>query len=348
MATRARTLEVQDSDAGERLDRWLAARLADYSRSRLATLIGDGGVTAAGGGAPDKLKPATRLEPGWKLTISVPEPETGKALTPDESAARKIGVLFEDQHLAVIDKPAGMAAHPQTFDGSGTLAHALVARFGSKLPCPDDDPLMPGIVHRLDSDTSGVMVIARTKFALDEIKRQFKEREVEKLYLAVCHGVPRGPQKSDSFTIDAALERDPGRGESMRIHHEGGKPAQTAFAVRERFGLHKQRPEFALMEARPLTGRTHQIRVHLASRGWPVVADRLYSSGASLKLRGIVSELEAGSLARAALDETLIARQALHAWRLALTHPATGARVEFEAPLPADIAQLIERLRAGR
>ena len=321
--------EVLESEAGLRLDRYLAQRVEDYSRAEIQHCI-ERGLVSIEHVDPSLIKSSLRLSGGTKVSALLPVLEE-LALCPNSSL--KLDFLYEDAEVAVIDKAAGIAIHPQKITGLDTIANALVARYGSALPSADEAGLMPGIVHRLDADTSGVLVVARTLSALVELKRQFREREVEKLYCAVVHGQTR----MGEFSVEAPLERDPGRGEGMRVNNASGRKALTHFETLQRFR------GFSYVYARPVTGRTHQVRVHLASRDTPVVADRLYSPSAQLSLGDIARgtlQVDTGSI--------IIARHALHALRLSFTHPQTRQRMTFEAPMPRDMEGLLMALRIHR
>jgi 23S rRNA pseudouridine1911/1915/1917 synthase len=287
--------------SGERLDVFIARSLPGLTRSRVKKLIEDGHVTVAG----ERAKASLRLEPGQRVAVDVPAARDPSA----EAEAIPLDILYEDSDLLVINKPPGMTVHPSPGHESHTLVNAILAH------CDDlsgiGGVLRPGIVHRLDRDTSGVILVAKNDAAHNGLARQLKERLVEKTYLALVEGTP----KPAEGVIDAPIARDPKNRQRMAIV-EGGRDSVTAYRVVERF------PGYALVEARPRTGRTHQIRVHLAAIGHPIAGDRIYG--------------------HAARD---LPRQFLHAWRIVFTHPHTGERVEFEAPLPPDLLPVMERLR---
>ena len=234
-----------------------------------------------------------------------------------------MNVLYEDNHLLIVDKPAGLLVHPSPAVRGGTLSEQAVARWG---PLPDlQGEDRPGIVHRLDAGTSGLLVLALREPAMRELLRQFREREVKKTYLAVVHGEPR----FDTGWIEGAIARSAASPERMEVVAEGeGREARTWYEVRERLG------PASLVECQPQTGRTHQIRVHLASLGHPLVGDPLY------RPRQTPSR-------RLAADAPLPARQALHAARLEFAHPGSGERAAFESPLPDDLAALLAHLRGA-
>ena len=313
---------VSESEVGKRIDAILAARFEAYSRNAMIELIREGKVELNG---KSPFKPATKAEAGNQLVVQLPEivdVSLPSAPNPD------IEVIFEDEHLVIFNKPSGMPAHPQRVQDTNTLANIMVARYGTDLPTSDDDGLRPGIVHRLDADTSGVTVCAKTELSFDSLKRQFRERDVEKAYLAVVHGLP----KDDIFRVEAPLQRDPGRGHAMRVNKAEGMKAETDFRTLERYAPNK----FSLIRATPLTGRTHQIRVHLAHVSHPVVADRLYSPHNTLALEEAIDHKPSGFL---------IERQALHASELQFNHPVTKERLSYQAPLPDDMERLLASLR---
>jgi 23S rRNA pseudouridine1911/1915/1917 synthase len=288
--------------AGERLDVFVARRLPPLTRSRVQRLIDDGHVVVAGHSA----KASLRLEAGQRVSVEVPPPEEGVA-QPEEIA---LTVLYEDADLLVIDKPAGMTVHPSPGHTTATLVNAILAH------CSDlsgiGGVLRPGIVHRLDRDTSGVILVAKNDAAHQSLARQLKERTVEKTYLAIVEGTPKPPEG----VIDAPIARDPRNRQRMAIVQDG-RASVTGYRVVERFR------GASLLEARPKTGRTHQIRVHLAAIGHPILGDRFYGKASPLA-----------------------ARHMLHAWRIAFAHPITGATMELEAPLPPDFERALAALRA--
>jgi len=328
-------ITVSDEDAGKRLDALLAANMPEYSRVEVAELI-DAGAVEIAGLAASKIKRSLKVVAAMQICVNKPAP-ISKKLEPNPDLQAE--VLFEDESMIVFAKPPGMVVHPQKLDGRATLANLLVARYGDSLPLADEAGLMPGIVHRLDSGTSGVIVCARTQEALDELKRQFREREVEKHYVAIVECKTRKIRDSDE--IDSPIERDPGRGQAMRINKEKGRPAVTRFTTRQKLD------GYALLDVYPQTGRTHQIRVHLASRGWPVVADHLYSNASTLSLSEIM-RVEEGEEPPVRGDRVLINRQALHAMSLKIKHPKTGAEMVFEAEMPDDMEALLMSLRIHR
>jgi 23S rRNA pseudouridine1911/1915/1917 synthase len=304
--------------AGERLDRALARLVPSLSRTRLKQLVREGAVALDG--APC-LRPGARLDGGEALAIELrpraePPPASGPGLALD--------VLHEDDDLVVIHKPPGVVVHPTENQRGSTIAELAAARYG---PLPTLQGVdRPGIVHRLDAATSGVMVLGRSERAFASLMRQFRERSVAKTYLALVWGEPRFESGWIEHPIGRS-ERDPSRFTVLPPGH--GRAASTYWEAAERFaGL-------SLLRCHPKTGRTHQIRVHLASIDHPIVGDKLYQrrGGPPLALPP---------------EAPPLARQALHALSIDLEHPATGERVRFEAPLEADIGAMLVWLRAHR
>jgi 23S rRNA pseudouridine1911/1915/1917 synthase len=305
--------------AGERLDRWLAAALKDHSRSRIKALIEAGRVMLAGATITD---PSLRVKPGQTYGLDLPEPE---AATPQPEKIPLV-VLYEDAHLIVIDKPAGMTVHPAPGSPSGTLVNALIAHCGDSLS-GIGGVRRPGIVHRLDKDTTGIMVAAKTDRAHQDLSRQFAQRTVERSYLALVWGVPERREG----VIEGNIGRDPHDRKRMAVVTRGGKAASTHYRVRRAFALGA-----ALLECRLGTGRTHQIRVHLAGLGHPLVGDATYGRITAARLARVPEP------AHAALRG--FARQALHANLLGFRHPASEKWLEFATPPPADMAGLLKTL----
>lgn len=312
--------EVPAESGGARLDKFMATHWPDYSRTLLATLIREGGVSIEGV-KPSKIKPALKLEGGERLSVELPAIEE-MDLEPEDIP---LNILFEDDSLVVINKQAALSCHPPRAGKGGTLANALLFHFNA---LSGKGSVRPGIVHRLDADTTGVIVCAKDDSAHFKLARQFEQREVRKEYLALVRGVV----KLERDVIDKPIERDPNHREMMRIG-AGGRAAVTEYEVVERFAA------FTLVRCKPRTGRTHQIRVHLACIDHPVVSDRLYSKKPFLTLSEIQGKAPQPG------EPPLIARQALHAARLAFTHPTTGLAVEFEAAMPEDFASTLEALR---
>jgi 23S rRNA pseudouridine1911/1915/1917 synthase len=306
---------VDAGGAGERLDRWLAARLPDQSRARLKALI-DSGQALLDGKA---VKASHRLRPGERIALAIPEP--APALPQPEDIPLR--VVYEDAQLVVVDKPAGLVVHPGAGRASGTLVNALLHRVRGLSGV--GGVLRPGIVHRLDRGTSGLMVVAKDDETHRALARQFARREVEKEYLALVLGVPTPLQGE----VTAPIGRDPVHRKRMSVRAPRGRPARTGYRVVETFD------GAALLRVRLHTGRTHQIRVHLASLGHPVAGDAVYGAGRRPGARRAASREALGSLER----------PALHAARLAFEHPARRERLAFESPLPEDLADVVRRLR---
>jgi len=305
-------LVVPGTDSAcERLDRWLAGRLRDCSRSYIQKLIRSGNVLLDG--APAKAsRPVTA---GQHLTISFPPADPEPSAVPEDIP---VPVVYEDEHLLVVNKPAGMATHPSCGHARGTLANAMA--FHCERLSKVNGPVRPGIVHRLDLDTSGLLVVARNDPAHRELARQFADREVSKRYVAVVHGA----MPESSGEIEKQLGRHPVKRKKQAVLHAGGRAALTRYQTLERLG------SFSQLELMPRTGRTHQLRVHLASSGCPILCDALYGRESTYPR-----------------DEPVLERQALHAAALAFSHPATGERVQFEAPPPDDYRAVLELLRGG-
>jgi 23S rRNA pseudouridine1911/1915/1917 synthase len=309
--------------ADRRLDAVLAERFSQFSRAHLQRIIEAGGVEVDHRPA----RASQRLREGQQVRITWIEP-------PREGPQAEeipLEILYEDEALVAINKPPGMVVHPAKGHWSGTLASALRHHFEHLSSL--GGPTRPGIVHRLDRDTSGVIVVAKTDVAHARLSEQFAERSLDKEYFAVVCGTP----DRDRDQIDGPIGQHPHQREKMAIARgaDDSQPAVTFYEVRERFD------GFAAVIARPKTGRTHQIRVHLASIGCPVLCDRLYGGRACLTLSDVRRQAVQP-------DEILLNRQALHAQRLSLSHPLTGQPLEFIAPLPEDICKVLEELRTYR
>jgi 23S rRNA pseudouridine1911/1915/1917 synthase len=294
---------VPGAHAGQRIDQSLAQLFPVYSRSRLKDWLVAGRITVDGG----RASPAQKVRGGEHVTLApFPEP-SDLAFEPEDIA---LPIVFEDESLIVVDKPAGLVVHPAAGNWSGTLLNALLFHDPRLASIP-----RAGIVHRLDKDTTGLMVVARTLVAQTDLVRQLQARTVGREYVALVHGVVAG-----DGTVDAPIGRHP-RERTMMATVPSGKPAVTHYAVLERFA------ETTLLRCRLETGRTHQIRVHLASIGHPLVGDPVYRG------RG------------AKRAEIGFTRQALHAERLALRHPVTKEEMRWTAPIPADFAAVLAALR---
>lgn len=290
--------------AGGRLDAALARLLPDHSRSRLQTWLKAGRILVDGQPADARRK----VFGGERVRIAVPPAPTAI----DAAEDIPLPIVFEDDTLAVIDKPAGLVVHPGNGNAAGTLMNALLHHAPGLAAVP-----RAGIVHRLDKETSGLMVVAKTLAAQTELVRQLQARSVKRHYLALVHGRPQ-----PTGTIDAPLGRHPVHRVRMAVVRQGGKEARTHYTLRESLA------GCSLVECRLETGRTHQIRVHMASIGHPLVGDPVYGKA---------------KCGHPLLDA--FPRQALHAFRLALIHPLTRAELAWESPLPDDFATLLARLR---
>jgi 23S rRNA pseudouridine1911/1915/1917 synthase len=321
------TISINATEAGERLDRVLAARVPDLSRSRAKALILAGQVTIDGRTIRD---PAARVNSSI-LTVTLPPPEPAAP----QGEAIPLNIIHEDDALIVIDKPAGLVVHPAAGHARGTLVNALIAHCGESLS-GIGGVKRPGIVHRLDKDTSGLMVVAKTDRAHRALSRQFQhkgESGLQRGYLALVWGAPARPKG----TIDAPLDRHP-QARDKRAVREGGRPAVTHWQVLERYAGIDGKPVASLLECVLETGRTHQIRVHLAHISHPIMGDAAYASGFKSKAGRLAPE------ARAALEA--LGRQALHAYLLTIEHPETAENLTFRSELPGDLRRLRDALAA--
>ncbi|HUU21606.1 MAG TPA: RluA family pseudouridine synthase [Phycisphaerae bacterium] len=316
-------LTVSPDEEGWRLDVFLAHHFTDYSRVHLRRVISAGGVRVDQRGG----KPSYRLHAGQRVRVVLPEIPR-EAPRPE---AIPLDILYEDDDLVVVNKPPGMVVHPARGHWSGTLASALQYHFAGQLSTAGG-PTRPGIVHRLDRDTSGVILVAKTDPAHAKLAAQFAARTIEKEYYALVAGRP----ERDRDFIDRPIGFHPRQREKMAIRREepGSRSAETFYEVLQRFD------GFAALRIVPKTGRTHQIRVHLAHVGCPVLCDRQYG-GRSRITRGEIRRRPEDTL-------VLLDRQALHARRLRFAHPRTGQSLEVEAPLPADLATVLAALREHR
>jgi 23S rRNA pseudouridine1911/1915/1917 synthase len=313
------TVRVEPDKAGLRLDRALAATLPHLSRSRIKSLIEAGLVRERGTGPA--TEPAKTVRPGETYDVSVTE----EAPPLPAAQARPLTIVFENDQVVVIDKPAGLVVHPGAGNPDHTLVNALLARSGGVLSAIGA-PLRPGIVHRLDKDTSGLIVVAKTDEAHRALERQFAEHSIERAYRALVWGWPAPA----TGRITGNVGRDPLHRKRMAVVVRGGKPASTDYRLIVPVGS-----AASLVDCRPATGRTHQIRVHLASIGHPLVGDTVYGGGPR---RG--RSLSADQ--RAALAG--FHRHALHACRLGFRLPRSSERLRFEVGLPNDINELIDSL----
>jgi len=332
---------VDPDEAGERLDRWLAGRRPEFTRSRWKALVKDGCVSRDGVATDD---PSWKVRPGEVYAAAIPEVAPAAPLP----EAIPLDVLYEDRHLIVINKPPGLVVHPAAGNWTGTLVNALLAHCGEELSGVGG-VARPGVVHRLDKDTSGVLVAAKTDPAHQGLSRLFAAHDIERVYEAAVHGAPRPGVGRVDFPI-ARAQGDRKRMAALKNGAREGKPAVTHYRTLEALGRNRAAlagdAVAARVECRLETGRTHQIRVHLAAIGHPVIGDPIYAPrrAAGGGLPGLkVSDRPAEDAAAAARAFT---RQALHARVLGFRHPITDEMLQFEAEPPADYASLIDRLRA--
>lgn len=308
-------ITVAETETGERLDRILAAHLAALSRSRLKKLIETGQVSLDGETIND---PSMRVKGGQLFVIELPAPIADRP----EPQAMALSIVYEDDQLLVLDKPAGLVVHPAPGNPDHTLVNALLAHCGDSLS-GIGGVRRPGIVHRIDKDTSGLMIVAKTDLAQQKLSADFAAHTLTRSYLAVVRGVP-SPRDG---TIATRLGRSRVNRKKMAVVTSGGKEAVTHYHVRRALGLRA-----SLVECRLATGRTHQIRVHLTNIGHPLIGDQTYGRG------------RASGLPEAA---RAFPRQALHANVIGFNHPLSGDYLEFTSPLPADMAELIAALERG-
>ncbi|MEQ8210874.1 MAG: RluA family pseudouridine synthase [Lacipirellulaceae bacterium] len=320
--------KVEAEQAGQRLDAFLSKQISAVSRVQIKRSIDAGQCSVNGKSQKASFKLA--VDDQVELTLLAAQPTGPK---PEPIA---LEVLFEDESIAVVNKPAGMVVHPAKGHWEGTLASALAHRFQSLSKVGGET--RPGIVHRLDRDTTGVIVVAKTDAAHRHLSQQFQDRTVKKQYLAIVLGRP----DRDRDRIEFPIGPHPSSREKMalRADHADSRVAETFYEVLQRY------PGFSLVRAEPKTGRTHQIRLHMVHAGHPILCDKLYGGRSRLtlgELRALVrvkhfrDELDS--------DTVVLDRQALHAHRLSLTHPKSGESMDFEAPLPADMAQLQSMLQ---
>ncbi|TNE41034.1 MAG: RluA family pseudouridine synthase [Sphingomonadales bacterium] len=309
------TAIVDDDLAGARLDKALAGLVPHLSRERLKTLILEGRVTGSAGEAI--RDPSRKVAPGQGFTLHIPETVPADARPQDIP----LSVIHEDPYLIVVDKPAGLVVHPAAGNPDGTLVNALLHHCAGQLS-GIGGVARPGIVHRIDKDTSGLLVVAKTDAAHEGLARQFKDHSIARRYNAIVSGHPRPL----SGTIDTWIGRSDRDRKKMAVQSEGrGKHAVTHYRVLETLSAS------ALVECRLETGRTHQVRVHMSHIGHPLLGDPVYRTRA--KALGTI------------LNALAFHRQALHAASLGFIHPVTSQRLDFESPLPADMQQLLSRLR---
>ncbi len=314
---------VTPDEAGIRLDKWLSARLPELSRTRVKALIEDGRVALDGAGGATLADASARVKPGQAFTVAVP-PSVSAEPVPQ---AMDLVVVYEDADLVVVDKPAGLVVHPAPGSPDRTLVNALLAHCGDSLS-GIGGVRRPGIVHRLDKDTSGLMVAAKTDHAHRDLARQFEAHTIDRAYQALVWGVP-SPSKGE---IAGNIGRSPVNRKKMAVVTGGGKTALTRYAVLRVYAG----GAVALVECRLATGRTHQIRVHMTALGHPLVGDRTYGRTRAARVKGLDPEIGARL--------TGFPRQALHAYRLGFRHPTSGETLMFKSDMPYDIKALLQIL----
>ncbi len=302
---RNEVFNILPEDAEKRLDVWLTAALEEYSRSYVEKLIQDGNVTVNG----KNVKSGCKLKTGDNVRVSVPAPKPLEV----EAQEIELDIVHEDEDIIVINKPRGMVVHPAAGNYSGTLVNALLRHCGDSLS-DINGVIRPGIVHRIDKDTSGVLVIAKNNKSHTVLSDMLKEHDIKRIYTAVAEGIIM----EDQGTVDAPIGRHPVDRKKMAVNLKNGRRAVTHFKVLERFR------NTTLLELRLETGRTHQIRVHMSYIGHPLVGDGVY--GKKKQVYGFEG-------------------QALHAGTLGFVHPGTGEYVEYTAPPPEEFINLVERLR---
>ncbi|MEJ7616430.1 MAG: RluA family pseudouridine synthase [Pyrinomonadaceae bacterium] len=308
--------EIAPEDVGTRLDVYLAARIAAASRARVQRLIESGDVLV---GEKPASRSSYKLRPGDHVEVEVVEAAIADELVPENIP---LDILYEDEHLIVVNKSAGMVVHPGAGVSTGTLAHALLYHFAEL--ATRGGAARPGIVHRLDRETSGVILVAKTEAAHENLSQQFRDRSVFKSYLALVHG----QVKAESGSINEPIARDRRHRTRMGVVR-GGREALSLYRVRERFA------RMTLLNVEIKTGRTHQIRVHLAHLKHPVVGDELYGGGRDQTVADV----------RVRQRVAALGHQFLHAERLAFRHPASDQELRFKAPLPADLTEFLDFLR---
>lgn len=298
-------IKLISEENGVRIDAWISSRLEDYSRSYIQKLLNDGLVLVNG----SLVKSNYKVKLNDAITVQIPEPEKLDIIP--ESI--DIPVLYEDEHVLVVNKPKGMVVHPAAGNYSGTLVNALMDYCGDSLSSING-VIRPGIVHRIDKDTSGVLVVAKSNEAHEKLSLKLKDHDINRVYVALVHGIIR----EDSGKIDAPIGRHPVDRKKMAVNTKNGRRAVTHFKVLERFKT------ATFVEVRLETGRTHQIRVHMSYIGYPIIGDEVYGKKK---------------------DKYDIGGQALHAKLLGFVHPVTNQYMEFEAELPEYFKKLLEELR---
>jgi 23S rRNA pseudouridine1911/1915/1917 synthase len=311
--------EIPGRNEGKRLDSYLAARFPDYSRTFIRDLIREGAITVNGRAVRPSYSPAR----GDQVLALIPA-RAHETVLPEDIP---LDIVYEDEWLVVVNKAADLVVHPSKGHQTGTLVNALAYHFTQLSSV--SGPLRPGVVHRLDRDTTGVILVVKDDRVHEAIALQFERRTATKEYLALCEGA----FDLDCDLVDAPIGHDGRSRERMRVGGRDPREAQTVYEVIERLGA------FTLVRCRPRTGRTHQIRVHLQHLGHPVVADPLYGRRRAVYLSDLTGEEHRPD------QQPLLARQALHALRLSIHHPALGREMTFEAPMPEDMEQLLQSLK---
>jgi 23S rRNA pseudouridine1911/1915/1917 synthase len=297
------TIALKAETDGDRLDKWISRQRPEISRTQAQRLVEEGCVTV--NGSPGRASQKVAAGDSVSILLAPPQPTT---LVPEDMP---ISIVYEDDDLLVVDKPAGLTVHPAPGHPEHTLANAILSHLPRGLNT--GDATRPGIVHRLDKDTSGLIIVAKTPQAHQNLTDQFKRREVKKVYLALV----RGDVRPDEGIIEAPVGRDRGRRERMAITDKAhGREARTSYKVL------KHAQGYTLVEARPETGRTHQIRVHLAAIGYPIVGDRIYG-----------------------VPSSLVDRQFLHAHRISFVLPSSGKTVQFQSELPEDLKRVLDAVQ---
>lgn len=311
---------ASEADEGRRLDRILADLFPDFPRARFHDWIDAGQVTVSG----ERKKQSYRLRPGDQVRLSLP-PEDEIDIKAEDIP---LELLYDDEDIVVVNKPAGLTVHPAPHMPHGTLVNALMG-LGLSLSDYHEDRFRPGIVHRLDRGTSGVIVVAKNRPAHHALSKQFERRTVDKEYRAVVNGCP---DHEEGF-VELPLGRSRANPLKMAVREDLGRPASTRFRVLERY------PGFSYLSVEIFTGRTHQIRVHLAHERHPLVGDPLYGGGPGSVTRSFLAREEPREG-----EQPLVARPALHSFRLTIDHPVLHERMCFSAPIPQDMARLLEAL----
>jgi len=316
VSTEVQLLTITDEAAGQRIDAFLASRLSEISRTRIQRAIEDGDVVVDS----RTVKPSYRLRAGDQIEIDLPDPPAVAVA----AEAIPLKIIYEDDDLVVVDKTAGMVVHPGAGIESGTLVNALVYHFNEL--SGKAGSIRPGIVHRIDKETSGLLVVAKNDVSHERLSDQFRDRLVFKLYVALVYG----RLSDERGEIEARIGRSPHNRTRMAVLRGGaGRAAHTLFEVADRF------PRFTLVKAQIKTGRTHQIRVHMAHIGHPVVGDAVYGGGRENSILDPAIRREIKKLGR----------HFLHSYEMAFTHPRTGARLEFHSPLPGELTSFLAHLK---